>query len=335
MSAKSAIFRGIAWVLVLVALFFVCRGRRPKVDSVTFMVFNTVCKVTVYGDVKTDKAYQELIQKMGILHNLIYAYAPESELSCLNSTAFQEEFHCSDELWKILCAARQAYAETEGAFDPTVGPLMKLWGFHGKRNTIPTEAEILEALAKVGLDKVVFDDEKHMVRFSRDGLSLDFGGIAKGYACDIVAEILLAHGIQTYMIDLGGNIQLSELPPKGQKLFKVGIRDPNNKEQVLEVLELKGCSIATSGNYERSRVIDGKRFGHIMDPKTGRPGEFHASVTAITPRGVDSDVFSTAVFVRGEPLARKLADRHPGTSFLIVDEETPAKQPLKTTRVPQ
>ena len=334
MSTKSAIFKGIACVLVLVVLFFVCRGRQPKVDSVTFMVFNTVCKVTVYGDVKADKAYQEIIQKMGTLHNLINAYDPESELSRLNSAAFQESFHCSDELWAILCAARQAYVDTEGAFDPTVGPLMKLWGFHGKRNTIPTDEEIASGLAEVGLDKVVFDDEEQTVRFSRDGLSLDFGGIAKGYACDVVAEILLDHGIQTYMIDLGGNIQLSELPPKGMKLFKVGIRDPNNKDQVLEILELKGCSIATSGNYERSRVIDGKRIGHIMDPKTGRPGEFHASVTAITPRGVDSDIFSTAVFVRGEPLAHKLADRHPGTSFLIVDEGSSAKQPLKTTLVP-
>ena len=334
MSTKSAIFRGIACVLVLVALFFVCRGRRPKVDSVTFMVFNTVCKVTVYGDVKANKAYQEIIQRMGALHNLINAYDTESELSRLNSAAFQEAFHCSDELWAILCAARQAYADTEGAFDPTVGPLMKLWGFHGKRNTIPTDEEMASALAKVGLDKVVFDDEKHTVRFSRDGLSLDFGGIAKGYACDIVAEVLCSQGIQTYMIDLGGNIQLSELPPKGLKLFKVGIRDPNNKEQILKVLELKGCSIATSGNYERSRVIDGKRIGHIMDPQTGRPGEFHASVTAITPRGVDSDIFSTAVFVRGEPLARKLADKHPDTSFLIVDEGSSAKQPLKTTVVP-
>ena len=334
MSIKSAIFRGIACVLVLVTLFFVCRGRRPKVDSVTFMVFNTVCKATVYGDVKAEKAYQEIIQRMTALHNLINAYDPESELSHLNSAAFQEAFHCSDELWAILGAARQAYDETEGAFDPTVGPLMKLWGFHGKRNTIPTEAEIQEALEKVGLDKVFFDDEKHTVHFSREGLSLDFGGIAKGYACDIVAEVLLSQGIQTYMIDLGGNIQLSDIPPKGQKLFKVGIRDPNHKEQVLEVLKLKGCSIATSGNYERSRVVDGKRIGHIMDPKTGCPGEFHASVTAVTPRGIDSDVFSTAVFVRGEPLARKLVDKHSGSFFLIVDEGNLAEHLLKTTWVP-
>ena len=327
MSTKTAISKGLATVLILIVLFFVCRGRRLKEDSVTFMVFNTVCKVTVYENVKVEMAYKEIIQRMTALHNLINVYDPESELSRLNSIAFQADFHCSDELWEILCAGRQAYTETEGAFDPTVGPLMKLWGFHGKRNTIPTDEEIVSALAKVGLDKVEFDDVKHTVRFAREGVALDFGGIAKGYACDIVAEVLRFSGFTRYMIDLGGNIQLSELPPKGQKLFRVGIRDPMNKEQVLEVLELKGCSIATSGNYERSRVIDGRRIGHIMDPKDGRPGEFHASVSAITPRGVDSDVFSTAVFVRGEHLARKLADKHPGTSFLIVDED-------RTTRVP-
>ncbi len=327
-----------ACVLLLFAVCFVL-GRfldrcHTKANSINIMVFNTICKVTVFGNVKADKAYQEIIQKMSALHNLINVYDPESELSHLNSTAFQAEFHCSDELWDILCAARKAYAETEGAFDPTVGPLMKLWGFHGKRNTIPTDEEITSALEKVGLDKVVFDDEKHTVRFTQEGIALDFGGIAKGYACDIAAEVLRSHSITTYMIDLGGNIQLSELPPKGQKLFTVGIRDPMDKEQLLRVLELKGCSVATSGNYERSRVIDGKRIGHIMDPKNGRPGEFHASVTAVTPRGIDSDVYSTAVFVRGEPLARKLAELYPGTSFLIVDESESTKQPLKTITVP-
>ena len=327
MSTKSAICRGLAALLALAAIVILCRRHAPKTDSVTFMVFNTVCRVTVYGDDRLDGVGSVLIQRMTALHNLINAYDPESELSRLNASAYSAPFACSDELWSILQAARQAYQETDGAFDPTVGPLMKLWGFHGKRNTIPSEAEIGEALAKVGLDKVAFDDAGQSVRFAVEGISLDFGGIAKGYACDWVSSILRANGITCYMIDLGGNIQLSDIPPKGQRIFKVGIRNPMDKERILQVMELKGCSVATSGNYERSRVIEGRRVGHIMDPSTGHPGEFHASVTAITARGVDSDVYSTAVFVRGVPLARRLAAQRPGTSFLIVDED-------KTTTVP-
>ena len=321
MSTKSALTRGGACLLALAAIILLCRGLAPRPDSVTFMVFNTVCRVTVYGDARLEAVGPVVVQRLTALHHLINAYDPESELSRLNAAAHAAPFACSDGLWDILLAAREAYRETEGAFDPTVGPLMRLWGFHGKRNTIPTEAEIEEALAKVGLDKVVFDDEARSVRFAVEGISLDFGGIAKGYACDLVSGILRANGVDCYMIDLGGNIQVSEKPPRGRRHFKVGIRDPVDKGRVLKVMALKGCSVATSGNYERSRVIEGRRVGHIMDPASGRPGEYHASVTAITPRGVDSDVYSTAVFVRGAPLARRLAAQKPGTSFFIVDED--------------
>lgn len=300
--------------LAVIVLMFIFREHERKEQ---FEVFNTGCGVTVWG-VKTDEwddAFRELIQELQRLHNTINVYDKESELSRLNATAYETPFKCSDMLWDILAAARDAYYETDGAFDATIGPLMALWGFHYKRDSIPTQPEIDDVLKKIGIVKVVFDDTAHTVFFPIRGMRLDLGGIAKGYACDIAAAILLKHGIRKYMIDLGGNIMLSKELPRGIDAFNVGIRNPADKSNVIETLHLRGCAVATSGNYERARIIDGKKVGHIMDPRTGRPGEFFSSVTAVTSRGVDSDIYSTAAFVGGHELADKLISNKPDTKI--------------------
>ena len=320
MSIKNKIIFTVFIILCGCMLIYALFRSGEKSRTTRFFVFNTPCSVTFLGhdDAAWDAVIAELLQKMQALNDCLNIYDPNSELSRLNATAFGKPFKCSDQLWSVLSATRKAWKDTEHAYDPSVGPLMRLWGFHAKRDTVPNQEEIDAALAKVGLAKVVFDDNEKSVRFSVEGMSLDCGGIAKGYACDVAADIFHKHGIDTFLLDLGGNIMLSKVPPKGQKDFVVGIRDPFNKGEIYENVHLKGVAIATSGNYERSRVIDGKRIGHIMDPETGRPGEFHASVTAITPHGVDSDAFSTAVFVRGQPLADKLEKNTPNTSFIIL-----------------
>ena len=322
MSIKNKIiftvFIAICVAFVFCSPFWIGEKKRKE----HFFVFNTPCSVTFWGcDTSAwDTALAELLQAMQSINDCLNVYDEKSELSRLNATAADAPFKCSDQLWDVLAAAREAWRRTEHAYDPSVGPLMRLWGFHAKRETVPTQEEIDAALETVGLGKVVFDDAAKSVMFSVKGMSLDCGGIAKGYGCDVAAAILKRHDINTYIIDLGGNLMLSETPPRGQKAFHVAIRDPRKKGGIhSDGQECKGVAVATSGNYERSRIIDGRRVGHIMDPVTGRPGgEFFVSVTAITPKGVDSDAFSTAGFVRGEPLMNKLSGEMPGTSFTII-----------------
>ena len=320
MSIKNKIIIAVFVVLCGLLLFYALFSSGQTSRTTRFFVFNTPCSVTFWGhdEAAWDSALSELLPKMQSLNDCLNIYDSNSELSRLNATAFDEPFVCTDQLWDVLCATRKAWEDTEHAYDPSVGPLMRLWGFHAKRASVPTQQEIDAALAKVGLAKVAFDDDEKSVRFTVAGMSLDCGGIAKGYACDVAEEILTRHGLTTFLLDLGGNLMLSEMPPKGQLGFVIGIRDPFNTGDICERVHLTGVAVATSGNYERSKVIEGKRIGHIMDPETGRPGEFHASVTAITPRGVDSDAFSTAVFVRGQPLADKLEKTTPNTKFIIL-----------------
>ena len=319
---KAIKYYAITAVLLLAILYFSFRGKAGDYGkSYSFAVFNTGCSLFLWGadEAALDNAFREVLVKLQALHNTINAYDKDSELSRLNEAAYKEAFVCSEELWNVIAASRKAWQVTDGAFDPTVGVAMRLWGFHKKKETLPTQEELASVLDKVGLSKVLFDDAARSLRFTVDGMALDFGGIAKGYAADLAKSILDKHGIEIYMIDLGGNLLLSEKTPNGETAFKVSIRSPEDKNAAAKVLMLKGCAVATSGNYERSRMIQGRRIGHIMDPLTCMPVQQFASVTAMTRCGVDSDVFSTAVFARGRELAEKLRKSVPGTDFVMLE----------------
>ena len=232
---------------------------------------------------------------------------PGSELARLNREADKGFFNCSPLLWRVLTEARRAHAASSGAFDITVKPLMDLWGFYRKRRKLPTPAEIREALARVGFDKLEWDDARHAVRFTTPGMALDLGGIAKGYALDLAAEAVLELGVKSGVIDLGGNLYLLPEPPPGKACYRIGIRSPSGDGDSGEVLELSGpCAVSTSGSYERFTVLEGKLCGHVIDPVTGEAPYLKRSATAVAPTGIESDWLSSAAFLRGAPIVPQL-----------------------------
>lgn len=284
-----------------------------------FAIFNTYGRITVYAEAETaNAAFKEILRKTRTLHNTINRFDPESELARLNRSAFSAPFACSPRLWDILQQARRAYRLSRGAFDISVGPLMSLWGFHHKRKTLPSPEEIAATLRRVGLDKIRFDDNAHTLRFTRQGMSLDFGGIAKGYALDIVLSTLRHHGIDRGLVDLGGNIGCLETPPPGRNAYTIGIRNPFDTNSLIGRVQFRGCCIATSGDYERYVTIQGKTIAHIIDPRSGQPVSTVHSVTVITPKGVDSDILSTTLFVAGDELSASIRREIPGTSVIRV-----------------
>ncbi|MBQ6472266.1 MAG: FAD:protein FMN transferase [Victivallales bacterium] len=310
---------------MLAAIHFRSDGHDSR--SIRFAAFNTVCGVTLYGKATPEQegVLRDLLALMQRLHDSLNVHSAESELSRLNATAAQAPFHCSDLLWDALRHTRDGVELTrlpEGgfAFDPTIGPLMRLWGFHGKRATVPSQAELTEALSRTGFSRVEWDDDAHTVHFPVTGMALDLGGMAKGYACHLAAQHLEQHGQHCYLLDFGGNIRLSDTPPKGRSAFTVGIRSPGEAGGVLREMDLTGVTVSTSGNYERHRMVGGRKVGHIMHPATGEPCAYLASVTAITEASTLADIFSTAVFVGGPALAQEISRRAPGTRFVIIPE---------------
>jgi len=293
-------------------------GRDPLVQE--FAVFGTYGRATFWAPPDVASAATDaVIAELQALHHMLNVFSPSSELSRLNATAANSPFACSDQLWAVLLECRRAYRETAGAFDITVGPLMKLWGFHRKRTSLPTDDEVAQALAAVGLDRVTFDDLRKTVQFSASETYFDLGGIAKGYALDRAVDIALGHGIRSGLIDLGGNIYCLPDPPPGRLAYSVGIRNPFHREALLGTVQILNCAVATSGNYERNVTLEGTTVHHIIDPTTGQSVSSAASVTVITPRGVDSDIYSTAVFVGGDRLVKSLRKGRHRTSVLRVD----------------
>lgn len=292
-----------------------------------FPLFGTFCRLTFWGDAAVVGATAEAVQQeLQALHETLNVFDADSELARLNATAAAEPFVCSPRLWQALDAARQAYEDTDGAFDISVGPLMKLWGFHRKRETLPSAAAVSETLVLIGLGKVVFNDQAKSVSFPVAGMALDFGGIAKGYALEAAVAIARGAGIRSGLIDLGGNIYCFPVAPPGRRDYRIGIRNPWDDNGIIDTVPMLDRCIATSGNYENTRVLEGVTVHHIIDPRTGWPVPSVASVTVVSPRGTHSDVFSTAIFVRGQPLAEALCDRYPGTQVMtirVTDEGKP------------
>ncbi len=294
--------------------------RRKCERSYRVAVFNTVGEIRIWGrdEQSCQESARRVIAVWQQLHQILNRFAPDSELSQLNRQAADRPFLCSDALWEALLSAREVYDLTDGAFDISISPLMRLWGFNQPQPRLPTGADIAETLRLVGLSKIRFNDQERSLFFTQAGMALDFGGLAKGFALDKAREVLRQSGQDCYMLNLGGNIYCSDkLPPGQRKSFQIGIRDPRQGDKVVKILSLRGQFISTSANYERGLQVGEQRIGHIIDPHTGYPGADYASVTVATSRGSYSDAFSTAVFVGGPRLARKLSVAVPGTSFDI------------------
>lgn len=289
--------------------------------------FDTNCTLTLWGDEKvTSEAASSAIQLLNRLHATLNRYDEDSELAHFNAAQANTPFPCSDLLWQAFTSAQEAYRQTDGVFDVTVGPLMSFWKqAAAKPEQPPSPEKLAEAQNRVGFGKLVLDEQTHTVTKTVADMSVDFGGLTKGLALDLVQPLLTQAGITRMMLDFGGNLYLEnpdELPNAGE----VQIRDPragdHSTGKMLGALtDANHRCIATSANSERPIATGKRSIGHIMNPWTGMPADTLEQVTAVTPRGVDSDIFSTAVFIAGPDLARKLAEQCPETGFILLPHD--------------
>ena len=289
-------------------------------------VMGTYASVAFWGEPQTlEKASEAIFFLFGQLDEQLSTYKPGSELSRLNATAHQQAVVCSDRLWQLLLIAREAHHVSEGAFDITVGPLMRLWGFYRKQEQIPSHGEIMETLKRVGLNKVRFNEHKKTVFFTERGMALDLGAFVKGYAVDEAVKIAKRFGIQRGIIDLGGNLYCLEKPPPEKEAYRIAIRDPHQRSANFAYAKLLQQGIATSGDYERMVVLDGKRFAHIMDPRTGCPVESIASVSVVSSSAMQADIYSTTIFVDKGKYIRRYRANYPDLAILLIHRQKNGK----------
>jgi thiamine biosynthesis lipoprotein len=268
-------------------------------------------------------AASQALDEVDGLEEQLTIFSESSEVSFINREAATRPVRVERSLFSLLLLCRELCRETGGAFDITSGPLSRCWGFQRRQGRIPELNEIEEAKALAGDDKLLFDCESRALRFARPGVEINLGSIGKGYALDRVAgtirrrarRALLSAGSSS-MLAIGG--------------WTVGVRHPGDKERRLAVARLSDAALSTSGAEEQFFEHGGKRYGHIIDPRTGWPADRVASVTVIASSTMVgtavTDALATAFYVGGPELADAYCDAHPGVLVLML--ESGADRPI-------
>jgi thiamine biosynthesis lipoprotein len=234
------------------------------------------------------------------IDNLLSNYKPDSELSGVNARAGDAPVKVSPELLSLLQTCLAVSRQSSGAFDMTVGPLMKLWGFYRGEWRVPDARAVSERLQRVGYRYVALDAEQGTVRFLKAGVELDPGGIGKGYAIDRMAAILMARGFNSALLSAGGSsIYAIGAPPDSAPGWKITVQDPLDSGKSATSVYLKDKSLSTSGGYEKFFESGGRKYSHIMDPRTGYPVQGMLAVSVVCPRTLDSEIWAKPFYVLG------------------------------------
>jgi len=282
------------------------------------LLLGTLVEVSIPGNPeKAASAAQAVFDEIKRIEDLTSFHKP-SALTAINDAAGAGPVKADAELLGLIATSMRTAEKTGGAFDPTVGALSRLWSFSAGEPRLPERSEIDDALTRVGWNRVRVDPPAQTIGLSKKGMALDLGGIAKGYALDRAREVLKEHGIADALVNAGGDVLVMGEKEPG-KPWRVGVQDPRNPREVVAVVAVKDRIILTSGDYERFFDKDGKRYHHILDPKTGYPAEGVQSVTSVATSGVQAEPLGATVFVKGIEDGLKYVQSLGDVEALVID----------------
>jgi FAD:protein FMN transferase len=283
-------------------------------------------EVTMPGRLEANvSAARDALDEVDRIEQQLTIFRDTSEGSFINRTASCAAVSVEKRLFRLLLLCRNIYIETNGAFDITSGALTRCWGFLQRQGCVPNPAELTLARSSTGFDKLLLDEQSRTVRFSVEGLELNFGSIGKGYALDRVAP-LLGNQVHSALLSAGSSSMLAlGRGDLGDPGWLVGLRHPRRTDQRMARLRLRGCALSTSGSEEQCFEYRGERYGHIIDPRSGCPARGVTTVTVVGPSATLTDALATAFYVGGAELARDYCNRHPGTVVVMLqaDSEMP------------
>lgn len=314
---------------IIVALTLTsCRGNKES-GPVTRREFalDTVITLQIY-DKGNEEILDEAIDRLKEIENRMSPTIKDSDISLINENAGIKPIKVNDDVYFVIQQAKYFAEVSNGAYEPTIGPLVKLWDIkttdEKERKSIPTDEEI-----KKTMDLVDYHDlelmEDNLVYLNRKGMKLDLGGIAKGYAADEMKRVFKENGVENAIIDLGGNIYAMGEKANSEP-WKIGIQDPFEPiGQHMGIYSIKDKSIVTSGDYERYFNYNGKRYHHIIDGKTGYPSENEvAGISIVSDLSIDGDALSTALFVLGVDEGMKLVNQLDKIDVVFITKENQA-----------
>mgnify|MGYP001575916177 CR=1 FL=1 len=295
-------------------------ARQPAVERARYLM-GTICTVRAEAldTVRAGLAVEEAFGEIARLEQVMSSWRDDSELARLNAEAGEDRVPCSPDLYAVLDSALALASETDGAFDPTIEPLVRVWDLRGQ-GRVPDVVQVAAAKSRVGWRMVLLDPGRRTARFTKPGAGVDLGGIGKGYALDRAAEALRRRGVKRALLNFGGEV----LAMTRGAPWAISVAHPGDRLVPVVRLALSNAAVSTSSQGERFVTVRGARFGHILDPRTGSPAQTEASVTVVASSGSRADALSTALLVLGREDAGAFARVHPDIGVLWIEPHGPA-----------
>lgn len=296
-------------------------GFAQQVFKKTTVLMGSVFELTL---VEKDSAlaqqhFQQVISEIDRIENLISEWRPKTQISEVNRNAGIRPVKVDREVFELTRRALRYSELSQGAFDISIAAMDKIWRFDGSMTGMPAEEAVRKSVERVGYRHIVLDSTTSTIFLALPGMKIGFGSIGKGYAADKGRELMQSLGVQGGIVNASGDLSAWGTPPKG-KAWKIGIYNPFKPLKMLKVLKIKEASAATSGSYEKHAEIHGKRYSHIINPKTGYPSTGLTSVTVTGPTAEFANALSTSVMVMGEKEGRKLLKQFPLYRYILITD---------------
>ena len=294
----------------------------PEIHRQVLKLMGNRFEITVVSEdeVWAQRRIQEAVDEIRRIEKLLTTFSDDSETSLINANAGVKPVKVRREVFDIIKRSIRISDLTSGAFDITYGSIDKrLWNFDTTMSSLPDAATAKELVRLINYKRIVLNEKTCSVYLPESGMRIGFGGIGKGYAADMAKAKLIKQGVSSGIVNAAGDLTAWGTQPNG-KQWTAGIADPNAKSKAFSMLEISGSAIATSGNYEKYIVVDGRRYSHTIDPKTGMPVRGIKSVTVISPIAEFSDAMATPIMVMGIAAGINLINQIKGVECVIIDE---------------
>lgn len=275
-----------------------------------------VAKDTIQGNIYIDMAVAEVKR----IENLISDWIPTTQISQVSKNSGIQPVKVDKEVYDLVERAIKVSQLTSGAFDISYASMDKIWKFDGSMKAMPTPEAIKQSVARIGYQKIVLDAKAQTIYLKEKGMKLGLGGIGQGYIADKIKDLLLSKGCISGIVNVSGDINAWGYQTTG-KPWTVAIVNPINKNKVFATFPLENSSVETSGSYEKFVVFDGKRYSHIIDPRTGYPAQGVVSVSVFAKQTEIADALATGIFVLGVDVGLNLVNQLKGIGCIIVDDK--------------
>lgn len=309
-------------LMFIILIFLTCSLQAQQSYMRTLKLMGCRFEITVVAENQQDGDHfiDLAVNEISRIEKLISSWDAQSQTSEINRKAGIAPVKVDAELFHLIERSLQLSKLTDGAFDISFAAVDKIWKFDGTMQEMPSEETIRKSVSKIGYKHILMDPAASTVFLELPGMKIGFGAIGKGYAADKAKELLIKEGVQSGMINASGDLDCWGTKPDG-KPWLVGITNPLNKEKVFSWFPIENSSVVTSGDYEKFVMLNGKRYSHIIDPRTGYPAHGLVSATIFAPKAELADALATSIFVMGIDVGIDFVDQLKGIECILVDDE--------------